>query len=252
VAKPSPKVLIVSGDTRKPALNIDSTKWRQIEEAYGLSLPPNVRTDIDRATQAFLFFESFERTAEPLAKVKVILEAHEKAATRFFNELFASPFAGSDAGVYAHHLIEKNLKISQVPSDTARLDTLLNLLRAFHIACNTSIKQLNEPSSSSTFRKGNAWTNWISRLTEILSGAKLAAAVRKDIGSKSRSDQQSPFTLLVWELQLCLPIECRRHTHSVAALADAISEERKISGQISPARGSPARTRQQAGKKGKR
>ena len=60
----------------------------------------------------FFFFESFEHAPEPLAKVKVILEAHDKAATRFFNELFASPFAGSDTGVYAHHLIQKNFKES--------------------------------------------------------------------------------------------------------------------------------------------
>ncbi len=98
----------------------------------------------------------------------MILEAHEKAATRFFNELFASPFAVSDAGVYAHHLIEKNFKASQISGDNRGLDTLLNLVRAFHIACNTSIKQLNESSASSTFEKGNAWTNWISRLMEIL------------------------------------------------------------------------------------
>jgi len=227
VAKHSPKVPIVAGDSRDPALKIDSAEWRQIEEAYGVPLPPKVRADIVRATEAFLFFESFERTTEPLAKVKVILEAHDKAATRFFNELFASPFAVSDAGVYAHHLIEKNFKASQISSD-AGLDALLNLLRAFHIACNTSIKQLNEPSPSSTFRKGNAWANWISRLTEILSDAELPFAVRKDMGNKSRSDKQSPFTLFVWELQSCLPIECWRHTHSVAALADAISEVRKM------------------------
>ena len=96
----------------------------------------------------------------------MILEAHDKAATRFFNELFASPFAGSDAGVYAHHLIEKNFKASHIARNAAGLDSLLSLLRTFHIACNTSIKQLNEPPASSTFRKGNAWTDWISRLTE--------------------------------------------------------------------------------------
>ena len=102
VAKP--KVPIISTDARDQALNFDSAKWRQIENACGVSVPPNVRADIDRATQAFLFFESFEHAPEPLAKVKVILQAHDKAATRFFNELFASPFAGSDTGVYAHHL----------------------------------------------------------------------------------------------------------------------------------------------------
>ena len=226
MAELSPKGPIVSGDTPDPALNIDSAKWQQIEKAYGLSLPPNVRADVVRVTQAFIFFESFERKAEPLAKVRVILEAHEKAATRFFNELFASPFAVSDAGVYAHHLIERNFKASQILSDTRGLDSLLNLVRAFHIACNASIKQLNESSASSTFKKGNAWTNWISRLMEILE-AKLPVSVRKDIGNESR-DKQSPFTLLVWELQFCLPIECRRHTHSVAALADAISEARQM------------------------
>ena len=157
----------------------------------------------------------------------MILEAHDKAATRFFNELFASPFAGSDAGVYAHHLIEKNFKASHVARKAAGLDSLLSLLRTFHIACNTSIKQLNESPASSTFRKGSAWTNWISRLTEILQGAKLPFAVGKPIRNKSRSDKKSPFTLLAWELQLCLPAECRRHTHSVTALADAIIEVRQ-------------------------
>jgi hypothetical protein len=233
VARYSPKVPIVSGDTHDPALKIDSAEWRKIEEAYGVSLPSNVRAGIVGATETFLFFESFERKTEPLAKVKVILEAHDKAATRFFNELFAGPFAVSDAGVYAHHLIEENFKASQISSDAGGLDALLNSLRAFHIACNTSIKQLNEPSPSSTFQKGKAWTNWISRLIDILSEAGLPVAVRKDVGNKSRSDKQSPFTLFVWELQFCLPSECWHHTHSIAALADAISEVLKIRGRIS-------------------
>jgi hypothetical protein len=213
----SPEVMFVSGETRDLTINIDSATWRQIEKAYGSSLSPTVRADIVRASEAFLFLQSFERTPEPLAKVKVILEAHDKAATRFFNELFAGPSAVSDAGIYAHHLIDKNFKAKD-----AGLDALLNLLRAFHIACNTSIKQLNDASTSSAFRKGNAWATWISRLTEILKAAKLPVAVHKDGGSKSKTDKQSPFVSFVWELQKCLPAECRRHTQSEAALADAL------------------------------
>ena len=148
----SPEVMFVSGETRDLTINIDSATWRQIEKAYGSSLSPTVRADIVRASEAFLFLQSFERTPEPLAKVKVILEAHDKAATRFFNELFAGPSAVSDAGIYAHHLIDKNFKASRLGKD-ADLDALLNLLRAFHIACNTSIKQLNDASTSSAFRK---------------------------------------------------------------------------------------------------
>jgi len=218
VAKHSSKVML--GETRDLTINIDSAKWQQIEKAYGSSLSPTVRADIVRASEAFLFLESFERTPEPFAKVKLILEAHDKAATRCFNELFAGPSAVSDAGIYAHHLIEKNFKAK----GAAGLDALLNLLRAFHIACNTSIKQLNDASSSSAFRKGNAWTAWINRLTEILKAVKLPVAVRKDGGSKSKRDKQSPFVSFVWELQKCLPTQCRRHTQSEVALADALSD----------------------------
>ena len=226
----SPKVPFVSGNTRDPTIDIDRAKWRQIEKIYGSFLAPNVRADIVRATEAFLFFEGFERTSEPLAKVKVILEAHDKAATRFFNELFAGPAAISDGGVYAHHLIENNFKASQLGSDVAGLDALLNLLRAFHVSCNTSIKQLNEASPASTFRTGDAWTTWITRLTEILEAAKFPYSVRKDVGNKSNN--KSPFALFVWELQNCLPEECRRHTHPEAALADAISKAQSLARKL--------------------
>ena len=37
----------------------------------------------------------------------------------------------------------------------------------------------------------------------------LPSGVRKDAGNKSRSDKQSPFVLLVRELQHCLPPGCK-------------------------------------------
>ena len=98
------------GNITDAPFEIDNANWRLIEEAYGASLPPNVRADIVRATEVFFFSENFARTGEPTATVKVILEAHDKAATRFFNELFGSPSSFSDAGVYAHSLIDSNFK----------------------------------------------------------------------------------------------------------------------------------------------
>jgi hypothetical protein len=89
---------------------LTTLRWRQIEKAYGSPLPPAVRGDLVRATEAFVFLQSIEGTPERKAKVKVILEAHDKAATRFFNELFSGASATSDAGVYAHFLIEANFK----------------------------------------------------------------------------------------------------------------------------------------------
>jgi hypothetical protein len=176
-----------------------------------------VRANIVRATEAYVFLHSFEQTSEGLAKAKVILEANDKAATRFFNELFAGPSAVSDAGVYAHYLIESNFKTSELKGEARGLDVFLNLLRAFHVACNASIKQLNDPSSPA-FKGSNSWSVWIDRLTEILSEVKLPVSARK--GTKSL-----PFVLLVWELQGCLPTECRYHAQSQASLTDALGEK---------------------------
>jgi hypothetical protein len=191
--------------------SIGSADWRKIENAYGAPLAPNLRTDIARVTEAFLFFDKFEQTGEPLAKVKVILEAHDKAATRFFNELFGGTSAVSDAGVYAHQLIDNNFTASRLGGEAGGLDVFLDFLRAFHIACNASIKQLNDPLVD---RKGNALKFWVSRLVEILADAK---SVYKD----RRSRSENPFVLLVLELQKYLPAE---HQRDAVALADALSE----------------------------
>ena len=85
---------------------ITSAQWGRIEGACGFSFSPLLQADIVRASEAYLLAERFGRTGDFLAKVKVILESHDKGATRFFKELFADHSAVSDAGVYAHYLIE--------------------------------------------------------------------------------------------------------------------------------------------------
>jgi hypothetical protein len=195
---------------------IDAANWRLIEEAYGASLQPNIRADILRATEVFLFSQNFEWTDEAIAKVKVILEAHDKAATRFFNELFGAASSLSDAEVYAHHLIDNNLKPARLRSDKADLDVFLDFLRAFHIACNTAIKQLTDPPSD---RRGDPWKNWLNGLAEIV---KEVQSLRGE-GSVDHS-----FVQFVGELQKCLPSECQRDQ---AAIAEALLEARSKPGK---------------------
>lgn len=202
-------------NTPDALFEIDAANWRLIEEAYGASLQPNIRADIIRATEVFLFSQNFERTDEAIAKVKVILEAHDKAATRFFNELFGGASSLSDAGVYAHHLIDNNFKPARLRSDKADLDVFLDFLRAFHIACNTAIKQLTDPSSD---RRGSPWKIWLNRLAEIVEEVK---SLRGEGSVESNVDH--PFVQFVRELQKCLPSECQRDQ---AAIAEAFLEAR--------------------------
>jgi hypothetical protein len=144
-----------------------------------------------RVALGFIFSQNFGGTDEAIAKVKVILEAHDKAATRFFNELFGGASSLSDAGVYAHHLIDNNFKPARSRSDKAYLDVFLDFLRAFHIACNTAIKQLSDPSSD---RRGSPWKIWLNRLAEIIEEDK-------SVRGEGSVDHQ-----FVGELQKCLPL----------------------------------------------
>ena len=207
-------------NTPDALFEIDPANWRLIEEAYGASLQPNIRADILRATEVFLFSQNFERTDEAIAKVKVILEGHDKAATRFFNELFGGASSVSDAGVYAHHLIDNNFKPARLRSDKADLDVFLDFLRAFHIACNTAIKQLTDPSSD---RRVSPWKIWLNGLAEIVEEKSL----RGEGGGESNVDH--PFVQFVGELQKCLPSECQRDQAAIAeALLEARSKPRKL------------------------
>ena len=54
----------------KPYLTINEADWQRIEDAYGEQLTGSVRTAIVNATQEFVDWESFERTAEPIAKTQ--------------------------------------------------------------------------------------------------------------------------------------------------------------------------------------
>jgi hypothetical protein len=149
---------------------------------------------------------------EPAANVKIILEAHDKAAVRFFNELFGGPSSVSDAGLYAHFLIDSNFK-PRLGRDKEGLDALLDLLRAFHIACNTAIKQLSEPS---TAHKGDPWKIWLNRLAEIVADVESLNGKGPD-----ESKVNDPLVWFVREMQNCLPSEWQ---HDQAAIEQALLE----------------------------
>jgi hypothetical protein len=98
-------------------------------------------------------------------------------------------------------LIDNNFKPARLRSDKADLDVFLDFLRAFHIACNTAIKQLTDPSSD---RRGTPRKIWLNRLAEIVKEVK---SLRGEGNGESNVDP--PFVQFVRELQKCLPSECQ-------------------------------------------
>jgi len=202
-----------SGDEK--AISLFTIDWRKIKRAYGQPLSADAREVA--ATRSFVLFEESERTGAPIARVQTTIKACKRGASKFQNGL---PSLESVPESYdAQFFISKNF--SNPPLGDRLFEILHNLLTSFDVACNAALKELSE--STSFKKEGDAWCSWIRKLNRIMENNGLPADVRKDAGNKSKSDKQSPFTLLVGELQSCLPVGCRRHTHSLGALATAIS-----------------------------
>jgi hypothetical protein len=199
-------------------LRLNDGEWRGIEAACGWTLSKTLRDDIIRVTQEFLTLENVQ--TNNVADVKVVLESYDKAASRFFNAIFADPSGQSAASIHAHDLIESSAKKLD-KSEESLFDGMLMTLRTFHIACNTALKQLRELQTSSS-KSDKAWELWISWLTGVIDQAGLRSWVSKDLGSKGNGNDQ--FTAFVWQLQRCLPEEVRRHTASEVDCAEAISD----------------------------
>ena len=210
----------------KPHLTINETDWQRIESKYGNPLPECVRKEVQEATLKFVEFEIFERTVEPTAKAQAIVNACKKAAMKFQDTLLDNAFGSSDASFYAQRLIEKNFHDTRLSNKAKLFDTLTGLLTSFDVACNLSLKELNDPSMPS-FEKGEGWNLWIWQLTEIMQKAGLPHGVRKDT-AKRKSDKPSHFVALARELQEFLPDGCQQTTHSDDALANAIARARVV------------------------
>jgi hypothetical protein len=203
----------VMGRAQKPPSRfaISRSTWQQIERAYGEPLPTDVREALVKATEFFALFEECERAGERVIDVQKTIEACKRRASEFQRAL---PSLESDASRVAMFFISENF------NDPRLFGILHNLLPSFDVACNAALKALSEYPP---IKEGDEWSTWIRKLNKIVQNNALPADVRKDAGNKSKTDKQSPFTLLVWELQSCLPVESRRHAHSPGALATAIS-----------------------------
>ncbi len=223
-----------------PDLTISEADWQRIEGAYGEQLSGSVRAAVVKATQQFVYWENFERAAEPVTKTQKLIETYKKSASDFQRAMQAG--GSSNARILAGHLVTKNFHDPRL-SDKAgssyvgRFHSLSGVLTSFQSACFQALKELEPPTSTRgllgdlgalpAFKEGEEWALWTRRLTEIANDNSLPGGVRKDAGNKSKSDKQSPFTLFVWELQKCLPKGCKYPTQSKSALAKAIGKARR-------------------------
>ena len=88
----------------------------------------------------FVFWESFERTAKPIAKTQRLIDAYKKSASDFQLTILAD--GSSDAAVYARHLTRKHFKDARLSSTVECFHSLSGVLTSFKSACINALREL--------------------------------------------------------------------------------------------------------------
>jgi hypothetical protein len=215
--------LSVASAGEKPQLSISDHAWRGIEKAYGSKLSSEVRNSILQATQRFVDWEVFERTAKPLSNVKKRLTSIRKAATQFRHELLGQK-VDIDSRVFAKHLIKKHFYNRCLPEGDC-IQQLSSILGSIAGACDEALNDL-DGSEASGFRERGSWNIWVRQLTLIAEKNGLDHGISNEALSSGVPNRIPPFVILVDKLQALLPVKCRQHTQSPYALGQAIHRAR--------------------------
>jgi hypothetical protein len=225
-------------------ISLTDHDWKDVEAAYGHSLPIEVRQSIIEATNELLYWEIFERNASPEREALNLISSIRNASNNLQAALSA---CGGNAGFVAQLLVKESLVTPRLSLEQHEqiFHVLGELLFSLSSACtealaDPSLPDQAEPTAPSDeptvlfddypakgparpFREGESWNAWINRLVEIASKNRLPFKVSK---GSDKSIKTSPFVLLVDTLQKFLPSGAK-HTHSLGGLAKAITDARR-------------------------
>jgi len=198
--------------------------WRRIETAYPF-LSPADRDEISRMATDYLRRVPFESYAPKAVDAMAWLVEVEKAATVFWNagHKRASNEEKELAVTYARCLVERHIGHRLLPRGSEWY--ALTGIMAHVVAAFASAKCEMEKDARAGFVEGQMWDELVCQLTDFAKQRVYPFSASK--GVDKTSDRTSPFIGLVRELQNTFPEECRRHTASDMALAEAIAVARR-------------------------
>src|SRR5262245_49136210 len=219
----------VSGEGQWPHISFDAKDWMQIENPYG-ELTPEVRGEIQQKTNMYLREAYMEGMAAPLKDTKARACAVHAAVENAYRAMAKHLHGGGDAAAHASRVIAQEFSNQYLPNEADKHDFIDAFLRSLRAATRFACEQLRSEKAIYRFRAdGAAWARWVNRLHDIIDGAGLSACVSNG-AEKWFRDAHSPFVVMVYKLQGCLPKPYRRRyrqrgpeNKELVALAKAIS-----------------------------
>jgi hypothetical protein len=209
---------------------LDTSDWDRIEQSYGQSFSPQLRNEVVKITEDFLYWASAEQTP-PMRDAQQRARALRKLTLYLLDEIQRK----SDVSPYTNELIAvcfRRFYCRDTESNPAtEWDTLpsevTKALSSFLLACDAALHQMKSLSLKTwMWEDGEAWNHWVVRLSDLAETNRLptASSVSRP---KLDPERASPFVTFVDQLQASIPEEYQRHCQSPVALAEAIKRARK-------------------------
>jgi hypothetical protein len=183
---------------------LDSSDWERMEQAYGQTFSPQLRDEVVKITERFLYWASAEQTPP-------MREAQERAGAlrKFTSSLLDEIQRKSDVGPYTDELIAVCFRRFWYRDtggiSTAEWDTLpsevTKALSSFLLACDEALNQMKSLSLKTwMWEDGEAWNRWVVQLSDLAETHRFptASSVSRP---KLEPEKASPFVTFVGQLQ---------------------------------------------------
>jgi hypothetical protein len=223
----TPTIPVATPDAGIPIISFTNDEWQKIEAAYGHSVPVSAREQIQSVTCKLVLSAEVERVARPVRESEERLAHIKRATIELCDALFKNPQdEGWDSRVYAYRLLERNVRGAGMAGRRRHsLRALERRLVSLIAGCDLALAQLQSPKNQGP-RKGDAWGEWVRGVSETTEAHGLPTGASKGKDRNKTKTPPSAFVTLIGELQGLIPDKYRRSTHSVGALAAAISSAR--------------------------
>lgn len=202
-----------------------------MESAYGYSLNENDRCAITDLVKTYFIRQPFEAAAPFLQDSQQWLQQTRQAAQNFSHLLLkagnlSNPLK-SDAAFFAQREIGLQLKRIEHMAPVVDVEILRSAIDYFIIANVKAEETLTYNSEKAGKIEGNAWAEMVQGIVDLFERANRPVTASKGTG-KAKHDKPSAFVGFIFQLQATFPDALKRHNHSFGALAEAITQVKKL------------------------
>jgi hypothetical protein len=228
-------------------VNFSAEDWSNFETAYGRPLPENVRSEIAKLTDAYLYFAPFDNVkpisgTDALKRIRSILAhalklrnvlskrsgKHDQSSAQYGEQLIAKHFdtlagrnerAATPQDAVLVELARNEDATAYIKhrgaDDNLDFKFLMTYSALLVEACERAKTDLLGSNSAEHFY----WDQWVDAISRVLKDNKLPSGASKSGSSR--------FVNLIDEIQNRLPAQYTRHMSSPDTLAQAINRARE-------------------------